>query len=241
MRTAKTRGPDLPTLPDAGIKPARDERAGDGGYQARTPGWRARLGCETKEVEETDDNLTVIVEQDMPFSAAGMKPIPNWQGEGRAHPRGIPCLYLASTRETALAEVRPWLEAPISVSRLKINRDLKVILCSVEHEKGSFLKIFDQSLSRADGIWIAIDQAFATPVSKEDETRQYIPTQIIAELFKSAGYDGLVYRSLLSADGFNFALFDLSAADVIDGALYSASGMKFDFQFSGVQTTFAPR
>jgi hypothetical protein len=203
--------------------------------------WRARLGCESTEVEEIDDDITVMIERDMPFGAKEMKPIPNWQGEGRAHPRGIPCLYMASTRDTALAEVRPWLGALISVSRLKINRDLKVILCSVEHKKGSFLKLFDPSLSRVDGIWIAIDQAFATPVSKEDETREYIPTQIVAELFKSAGYDGLVYKSLLSVDGFNFALFDLSVADVIDSALFSANGMKYDFQYSGTHTTFGPR
>jgi hypothetical protein len=203
--------------------------------------WRARLGCESMEFEEADDDITVLVERDMPFGAKEMKPIPNWQGEGRAHPRGIPCLYMASTRDTALAEVRPWLGAPISVSRLKMNRDLKVILCSVEHKKGSFLKLLDPSLSRVDGIWIAIDQAFATPVSKEDETREYIPTQILAELFKSAGYDGLVYKSLLSADGFNFALFDLNVADVIDSALFNMNGMKFDFQYSGTHTIFGPR
>ena len=203
--------------------------------------WRARLGCESADFEETDDDITVIVERDEPFGAKEMKPIPNWQGEGRAHPRGIPCLYVASTRETALAEVRPWLGAPISVSRLKINRDLKVILCSVEHKKGSFLKLLDPSLSRVDGIWIAIDQAFATPVSKEDETREYIPTQIVAELFKSAGYDGLVYKSLLSTDGFNYALFDLNVADVMDSALFGANGMKFNFQYSGLQKVFEPR
>jgi hypothetical protein len=75
------------------------------------------------------------------------------------------------------------------------------------------------SSTRVDGIWIAIDQAFATPVSKADEAREYIPTQIIAELFKSAGYDGLVYKSLLSEDGFNLALFNLDVADVINGTL----------------------
>ncbi|MFZ0569740.1 MAG: RES domain-containing protein [Rhodomicrobium sp.] len=44
-----------------------------------------------------------------------MKPIPNWLSEGRANPRGIPYLYLASTRDTALAEVRPWIGSHITV------------------------------------------------------------------------------------------------------------------------------
>jgi hypothetical protein len=200
--------------------------------------WRARLGCESANHEEVDGDIIVITERDVPFGAKEMKPIPNWQGEGRAHPRGIQCLYTATTRDTALAEVRPWIGAPISVSQLKPNRDLKVILCSVNHKSGSFIKVFNPSLSRVDGIWIAIDQAFATPVSKEDESKEYIPTQIVAELFKSAGYDGVVYKSLLSADGFNLALFDLNVADVLDSALFTVGEIKFDFRDSGTHTMF---
>lgn len=201
--------------------------------------WRARLGCESMEIDHTDGDLTVVREEDVPFDPKDMKPIPNWQGEGRAHPRGIPCLYLATTRDTALAEVRPWIGATISVSQLKTNRDLKVVLCSRDHKSDSFLRVLDPALSQVDGIWIAIDRAFAKPVSKGDESKEYIATQIIAELFKSVGYDGLVYKSLLSEDGFNLALFNLGVADVINGALYKADTLKFDFQETGTVTVFS--
>lgn len=39
----------------------------------------------------------------------------------------------------------------------------------------------------------------------------YVPTQIIAELIKSLGYDGIAYKSSL-ANGHNIALFDLESA-----------------------------
>lgn len=198
--------------------------------------WRARLGCEYEEVSNTDDDITVIYDQERPYAQEGMKPIPNWQGEGRANPRGIPSLYVATTRDTALAEVRPWIGATISVARLQIKRDLTVIDCSRHHAKHSILDVFDDhTKSKEDGIWIAIDRAFATPVSKEDESKDYIPTQIITELFKSEGYDGIMYKSLLSDDGFNLALFDLNDAKVVHCALYKLDSIKFAFNSTGTE------
>ena len=84
-------------------------------------------------------------------------------------------------------------------------------------------------LPAIDGIWFAIDNAFATPVSKDDETKGYIPTQIIAELFKSAGYDGVMYKSLLSEDGLNLALFNLNDAEVTKGTVVQAGSISFKF------------
>ena len=85
--------------------------------------WRARLGCMPGDNE-------VPLRRSEPYPPDSMKPIPNWQSEGRANPRGIPYLYMANTRDTALSEVRPWIGASISVSQLRIVRDLKVIDCS---------------------------------------------------------------------------------------------------------------
>src|ERR1700741_12272 len=69
--------------------------------------WRARRGCEFKLLTEKHDDLDVSWDEERPYSQKEMKPISNWQCEGRANPRGIPYLYLATDRSTALAEVRP--------------------------------------------------------------------------------------------------------------------------------------
>ena len=82
---------------------------------------------------------------------------------------------------------------------------------------------------------MAIDRAFATPVSRDEESKEYIPTQIIAELFKSAGYDGIVYKSLLSNDGFNLALFNLDNAAVVRCALFKVDSISFGFQETGAE------
>jgi RES domain len=196
--------------------------------------WRARLGCEWEDVETTDGEITAVVEEPRPYSAKDMKPIQNWQSEGRANPRGMPRLYLATTRDTALAEVRPWIGATISLAQLQTNRDLVLIDCSKNHGKNAFVRVIGKSdLTRVDGIWTAIDQAFATPVDKDAESRDYVATQILADLFKAAGFDGIVYKSLLTDDGFNLALFNLADADVTYCGLFSADAIRFDFKESG--------
>jgi hypothetical protein len=83
-----------------------------------------------------------------------------------------------------------------------------------------------------------IDRAFATPVSKEDEARDYIPTQVLAELFKAQGYHGVVYKSLLSDDGLNVALFNLDHAKVINCSLVRLDSIQFKFGETGPQVVF---
>ena len=46
-----------------------------------------------------------------------------------------------------------------------------------------------------------------------DDRADYAATQIVAELFRQNGFDGIAYRSS-SGPGHNIALFDLNAANV---------------------------
>lgn len=73
-----------------------------------------------------------------------------------------------------------------------------------------------------------IDKAFAKPVNPSDDIADYVPTQIIAELFKSEGFDGITYRSSLG-DGHNIALFDLDVAELINCFLFEVKSVKFNF------------
>jgi hypothetical protein len=200
--------------------------------------WRARLGYETVPVTLSgdDDDIQVMTDEARPYSKDGMKPVSNWQSEGRANPRGIPYLYLATTRDTALAEVRPWIGSMISVAEFRIQRDLRIIDCSVHHALENMITLIgDTTRTREDGMWMAIDNAFATPVTKQDEGGEYIPTQIVAEMFKREGFDGIVYKSLLSEDGYNLALFNLNDADVVQCALYNTGSIRFDFKSEGTE------
>jgi hypothetical protein len=60
-------------------------------------------------------------------------------------------------------------------------------------------------------VWSDINDAFSKPVRRSDDSLDYIPTQILSELFKSNGLDGVAYKSSYGEAGCNMALFDLEA------------------------------
>jgi hypothetical protein len=106
--------------------------------------WRAQLGhgwrFENEEVGEIP----------APHEPERMCPRAGRATEGRANPKGIPYLYLSSNRETALAEVRPWVGSSISVGQFKIVRELKVVNCTTE-TKGFKYYFKEPSLKKARG------------------------------------------------------------------------------------------
>lgn len=91
---------------------------------ARSILWRAQLGHDWEPVREGEE---VVAEVPAPFPPERMKPLRDRAREGRANPKGIPYLYVSTQRETALAEVRPWVGSLVSVAQLRIDRDLKLV------------------------------------------------------------------------------------------------------------------
>ena len=98
--------------------------------------WRAQNGHSWRPCyQENPDTREEILVDELPdpFSFERMSPLVDSAFEGRANPKGIPCLYVATDKETAMSEVRPWLGAIISIGRFKLARDLKVLDFSVGH------------------------------------------------------------------------------------------------------------
>ncbi len=188
--------------------------------------WRAQLGhgwrFENEEVGEIP----------APHESERMCPRIGRATEGRANPKGIPYLYLASNRETALAEVRPWVGSYVSVGQFKIVRELKVVNCTTERKGLIFYFKEPSPKKREEAVWFDIDKAFSKPVSPTDDVADYVPTQVLSELFKSKDFDGIGYRSSLG-DGYNIALFDINSAEIINCFLYAVDGIKFDFSDMG--------
>ncbi len=168
-----------------------------------------------------------------------MKPLKDGAREGRANPSGIPVLYLATSIETAISEVRPCIRSEVSVSQFKIVRNLKILDLSKEYGNWTWGPIEVSDLSVPDtadkelAVWIGIDNAFSRPVEYSDNTTEYVPTQILAEFFRGAGYDGLVYRSHFGEEGYNVALFDTGSAEAINGTPYQVKGMDVKFDQMG--------
>ena len=189
--------------------------------------WRAQLGHDWVTHDEPEGQY----EEPIGFPPERMKPLRDRAVEGRANPKGIPYLYVATRRDTALAEVRPWVGAEISAAQLRVLRDLRVVDCT-RHAKRSFF-IFGDTPEECwdDDVWADVDHAFSRPVAPADDVADYVPTQVIAELFKSGGFDGVAYASAVG-EGHNIALFDLDSVAVHGCAVHSLKSIEFKFDQS---------
>jgi len=188
--------------------------------------WRSQLGNDWRPIRQNGEE---IAEEPTPFLPERMKPIQYEASEGRANPKGIPYLYLATDKETAMSEIRPWVGSNISVGQFKTVRELRLIDCSIHHAKGGIIYFKEPGYKkREEAVWAHIDRSFSCPITLSDKLSDYVPTQIIAELFKSEGFDGIVYKSALS-DGFNLMLFDINSAKLINCFLYETKEIKFSF------------
>ena len=191
--------------------------------------WRAQLGSDSCMKTEKHENIEIIYEDDTPFAADRMKPRQYAAHEGRANPRGIPCLYVATDSETAMAEVRPWLGANVSIGQFRLKKQVTLIDFSVGHDAaGKYFFEEPDPLIRESTIWNQVDKAFSEPVSNDMAEADYVPTQIISEFFKKQGFDGVVYKSKLG-QGHNLALFDLQVADMSDCAIRLTKAINFEF------------
>jgi hypothetical protein len=177
------------------------------------------------DVDNEDRPFPFLPERMMPFKDRAM--------EGRANPKGIPYLYVASDMETAIAESRAGVGESVSVGSFLTVRDLQVADFSIGNDEGVHLYFEEpEAEKRADAVWQDIDRAFSLPLSRSDDAANYVPTQIIAELFKQNGFDGICYRSSL-ASGTNLVLFDLSMAAIHGCCLYRVTKVKVDYEQAG--------
>lgn len=194
--------------------------------------WRSQLGGAMRPIDPEDPELG---EEPCPYPSMRMIPSRNFGLEGRANPKGISHLYLATEKDTAMAECRPWIGSQISLAQFKTKRDLNLVDCSKNYLENPFY--FDvtkgiyepDEAERAKAVWAHIDKAFSEPVTPNENIAHYAATQIIAELFKNHGYDGMVYKSMLGT-GYNICLFQLEAAQLTGCQLYMTKKIEFSFE-----------
>jgi len=181
--------------------------------------WRARFGEYWFPRPVWHDKYSCLYPHPLPCSKMGAPPT-NKSKEGRLNPKGITYLYLSSDYQTALSEIRPRFNEPVSVGKFKIVRNqivLDTTTSVIVHDK---LKYKDAEIQDINHIWESISDAFSNPVSYYEDNLQYVPTQYIAELFKEMGFDGVKYKSSVRKDGYNLLIFNNKVAKCIQCQLF---------------------
>jgi hypothetical protein len=196
--------------------------------------WRAQLGCDWV-TESRDENEPISIPN--AYAKDRMKPRRQPYGvtEGRVNPIGIPCLYLATSQYTAVCEVRPLPGSLVTVAQFKIRRDLKIVDCCRFHDRQiNYHKPPQNEDEYVNLLWTQIDQSFSHLTTGREFVAEYAPTQIIAELFRRNGYDGLAYQSNFyesaSKEAYNLALFDLNAAECLEPQVFQVTDMRVSYK-----------
>lgn len=159
--------------------------------------YRAQRGCVWPQ-DPDDPNPMAIC-----YPEKRMKPDPRLIGPGRANVSHKPAFYSATSELTAAKEIRPWIGALVSVGCFQTVRELRLVnlVDAYRGQRESFVflteRLFQETTpERAEqAAWHFIGEAYSTPVTLDDDPKGYLPTQILAELFKSEGLDGIAYRS----------------------------------------------
>ena len=188
---------------------------------------RSQIGHSDRPLEDDDGNEIDMIP--CAFPPKRMKPLKDKAREGRANPKGIPYLYLSNDRETAIAECRPWVGQYVSLGYFRITQKLKLVHFTQEKTSGK-IYLSTPPVEEIDRIvWEDINRAFSTPVLPDDLTSDYVPTQILAEVAKSKGYDGIAYKSRLGG-GVNVALFDTELAELTSCDLFIVGKVHYEFR-----------
>lgn len=175
--------------------------------------FRARLGVQAhfSRAEGWNGKLVFQPYQD---HALGSPP-PAKAKAGRLNRDGVSFLYLASDPETACAEIRPHPSHHLSVGRFRSVRDLRI--ADLEADIADFASS-DTELDFYAFVYAA-DGAMSLPVRPDEEGR-YSITQLIADVLRQHGFDGVAFKSSIQPGGRNICLFQPSACVyVADSAL----------------------
>jgi RES domain len=138
---------------------------------------------------------------------------------GRANPAGIPYLYLASTTQTAVSEIRPHTGEKITIATVKLNELQKI--ADLRHPKKTispFLIGDEEKIKKTRSYISFLEQLgneLTRPVLPRSAAFDYAPSQYLCEFIKKCNFTGVMYNSSVG-DGFNLAIFKPDSASVIN-------------------------
>jgi len=194
---------------------------------------RARIGIKPVEIEN-EEGMSNYFEYPLPPDEMGAPP-GKGATAGRLNPSGISYLYVSSDEKTAIAEVRPWKRADISVGYFEILNDQRIVDLTKDQREWIIPYAFGESLTTEEleeSIWASINGTFSQPVSPHDQPLHYVPSQYLAEVFKLHGFDGVKYRSSLNNNGFNIVLFSPNCARLKNWQIFDVADIEYKFNKS---------
>lgn len=120
---------------------------------------------------------------------------------GRCNPNGIPYLYLASSKATAIQEIKPQIGDIVTVATFNVDMS-NVFSFNVYLMEHYGIVAKDE---QAKCLLLLILEELSSAVTVENQLN-YIPLQYVCEYIKNLGYDAFIYTSAYRT-GANLVMF----------------------------------
>jgi hypothetical protein len=139
---------------------------------------------------------------------------------GRANPKGIPYLYLASDAKTAATEIRPNVHEKVTMGKFKILSPLNIVDLRNPNIGSPFGYSYDlKFILEHIGFLRKLGIEISKPIDPKDTELEYLPLQYLCEFIKNQGFDGVAYKSSVGP-GYNLAIFNDGKVKCINTDLY---------------------
>lgn len=132
---------------------------------------------------------------------------------GRLNFEHNPFLYVANNIHTAILEVRPQLREPVSVAKILSKSKLQLLNLTEKYDTKN------QNTYR-EALIELLSTKLSLPHYKNVEN-EYLPLEIIADVVRFMGYDGIAYRSAMDNDGINYCIFNYEDCTPILSDIYT--------------------
>lgn len=149
---------------------------------------------------------------DKPYKISKMsKPQKELVSNGRANPIGIPYLYLASSVDTAISEIRGNKGEIVTIAEFIMNKDLE--LADLRDPKNTISPFDFKEANELELIYknmpflTLLGNELSKPIIPREANLEYLPSQYLCELLKNIGFHGIIYKSSI-ADGNNYVIFN---------------------------------
>ncbi len=149
---------------------------------------------------------------DKPYKISQMsKPLKTSVSNGRANPIGIPYLYLASSVDTAISEIRGNKGEIVTIAEFIMNKDLE--LADLRDPKNTISPFELNEENELELIYknmpflTLLGNELSKPIIPREANLEYLPSQYLCELLKNIGFHGIIYKSSI-ANGNNYVVFD---------------------------------
>jgi hypothetical protein len=156
---------------------------------------------------------------DKPFKISKMgKPVKKLVSNGRANPIGIPYLYVASSIDTAISEVRGHKGEIVTMAEFQIKsnleladlRDPKSTISPFELNEENELELIYKNMP----FLTLLGNELSKPIIPREANLEYLSSQYLCELLKHIGFHGIIYKSSIS-DGNNYVIFNAKKIEAI--------------------------